>query len=371
MMNKLFTNWILNLIAIFSIALVSCSEEDGIKLGGGNEGFYIVNEGAFGGGNTSLSFYDRETATVSNNIFEAANGIPLGDQAQSMTIHNGVGFIIVQNSAKIEVIDLSDNTIIATIDDDIISPRYLVGLNSTKAYVSDWGADGVTGTVKAIDLSDYTVTKTITAGVSTNRLLINNSKLYAVNQGGFNSETFASEAGTTLVIIDTETDEVSQTVTLSDNPNSLQVDVDGNIWIASGGNAVYDSETFELIDEESSAGAIVKMSEDGTVLMTLTVDAKGWPAHPGNLLINSSRNQLYFTYNSEVYSMSTAATTLPTSAFISKSYYGLAIDPTDGSIIGCEAPNFTSAGNIDIYSPDGTLQTTYTVGIGPNGCTFK
>ncbi len=54
-------------------------------------GLFITNEGNFMYGNASLSYYDPESMRVENEVFVRANGFKLGDVAQSMIIHNGVG----------------------------------------------------------------------------------------------------------------------------------------------------------------------------------------------------------------------------------------------------------------------------------------
>lgn len=86
-----------------SVFTLSCSDDDTVGpdvLPPGRDGYFIVNEGAFQGGNTSLSYYDRARDTVLNNVFATANGSPLGDQTQSMTVIGDRGFTVVQNSGE-------------------------------------------------------------------------------------------------------------------------------------------------------------------------------------------------------------------------------------------------------------------------------
>src|SRR6478609_285942 len=63
-------------------------------------GVYVVCEGNYGSGNSTISFYNK--GTVANDIFKAANGRPIGDQAQSITIYKDKAYVLVQNSGKIE-----------------------------------------------------------------------------------------------------------------------------------------------------------------------------------------------------------------------------------------------------------------------------
>ena len=106
---------LLKVISFFVIVLLqSCSDDPKLAIPG-EEGFFIVNEGGYGNSNTSISFYDKKTDEVINDVFFAVNGRKLGDQAQSMTLFDGKGYIVVQGSGTIEVIDADDYKSVATI----------------------------------------------------------------------------------------------------------------------------------------------------------------------------------------------------------------------------------------------------------------
>jgi len=70
-------------------------------------GLFITCEGNFMYGNASLSYYNIEERKVENRVFRRANGADLGDVAQSMTIYDNKGWVVVNNSHVIFAIDLN------------------------------------------------------------------------------------------------------------------------------------------------------------------------------------------------------------------------------------------------------------------------
>lgn len=354
---------LLVLLSLFAIVFVqSCNDDDPEPVKPGADGFFVVNEGGFPNENTSISFYDREADELTNDIFFAVNGRNLGIQAQSMSVFEGKGYILVQGSGKIEVIDADDYTSVATITDDIENPRYFVGISSAKGYVSDWGADGITGTVKVIDLSTNEVTKTIPTGQGANRMLKIGNSVYVTNSGGYGNDN-------TVKIIDISSDAVTSTITVGDNPNSIQRDAGGNVWVASSGLVAYNPD-WSIDETNSTKGSISKILSNNTESFRLEVSAVTYGG-AGNLSISPDGQTLYYTFNGAVFSMTSSATTLPASPFLSKAYYGLSVNPFNGNIIGTLAPNFSSSGTIEVMDEGGNVLDTYTVGIGPNGVAFK
>lgn len=98
-------------------------------------GLLIACEGNFQYGNATLSYYDPATATVQNEVFFRANGMKLGDVAQSMTLHSGRVWIVVNNSHVVFAIDPDTFRETGRIE-NFTSPRYIHFVSDTKAYVT-------------------------------------------------------------------------------------------------------------------------------------------------------------------------------------------------------------------------------------------
>ncbi len=360
-MNFNYRKLLLLLVLFSTLAIQSCDDDEPDPVLPGEAGFFVVNEGGFPTDNTSISFYDRERDEVTNDIFFSVNGEKLGIQAQSLSVFEGKAYIMVQGSNKIEVINADDYKRIATITEDIESPRYFLAISSTKAYVSDWGENGVVGTVKVLDLTTNTVTKTIATGEGANKMLRIGNSVYVTNAGGSGSDN-------TIKIIDVNTDAVTSSITVGDNPNSILQDAAGNIWVSSSGAITY-NEDWSVDEENSTAGAISKIVNNAeTLRLPMSSIVYGGA---GNLSMSPDGATLYYTFNGGVYALSTSATSLPSSPLIPRDYYGLAVDPLNGNIIGTYAPNFSSAGTIEVRNASGLLLNTYTVGIGPSSVALK
>lgn len=363
------TNTIFNtLIRVSFIAVTvffaACSSDDGIKFTPGQDGFFIVNEGGFGNGNASLSFYDKTSASVTNNLFESTTGKPLGDQAQSMTVYNDFGYIVVQNSAKIEVISTDDYALVATISEGLPSPRYFLGINASKGYVSDWGADGSTGTIKVIDLTTNTVTKTISTGSGTNQLVLVGNHVFAANSGGWSNDN-------SVVVIDADTDEIIETITVGDNPSTLVVDEDNDVWTTGAGQTVYNTD-WSVNTEESTPAFLAKIDHEDFEV-ALKIDAPSIGMGPAGLKVDSNGSTLVFKYDGAIFSTDTetvSSTDDFTKIIETDFIYGLSIDASENHIILGIAPDYTNPGSIKRYDITGSFIDEHTVGIGPNGIAY-
>lgn len=337
----------------------ACTEEPPITEAGlYSEGVFTVNEGIFGQTSGTITYYNRTNGTTENKIFKQANSRDLGDVVQSMSFHNGKAYIVVNNSNKIEVADENTFEERAQIT-GLRLPRYFLASSLDKAYVSEWGADGLTGTIAVLDLENHSVVRRISVGVGPERLLLKNGKLYITHVGGYDSNN-------TITVINVANDQIETTISVLDKPSACVEDIDGFIWVACAGKVAYS--TYPTIDvANSTESGLVKIDPTTNSIVQTVSFGKGNPI--GNLIINSNtKNELYYSRSGTVWKYGSVSGV--EEALFSGSFYGLGFDPT-GNYIYAATSVGVNAAEAQRYDTNGDLIDAYTVGVFANGFVFK
>ncbi|UPL48512.1 DUF5074 domain-containing protein [Hymenobacter sublimis] len=312
---------------------------------------FVVNEGNFLRSNSDISLFSKESNSVKNPLlFTTVNKRALGDVAQSMATQDSLGYIVVNNSNKLEVVSLASFRSKATIS-SLKLPRYFAASSAEKGYVTETVAYGSAGQVSVINLKTNTVTKSIPVGIQPERLAVAGNRLYVTNSGE-----------NTVTVINTTTDAVEGTIVVGDSPNSVVVDRNNNVWVLSGGKVIYNPGPTLL-----TKGSLSQITPGQLTAKTREVEVN--TSSPSRLTINGRRDQLYYVYRSGVYTMAIGDDKLPTTPLIRRSFYGLGVDPQDNTIYG-GIGSFTAADKVIRYRSTGAAIDSFTVGIGPNGFVF-
>jgi YVTN family beta-propeller protein len=358
-MSKL-TNPIMALLLI--VLAVSCKKEEDNRTGSYAESgsAIVVNEGNYNSTNGSLSFIDVNGKAV-NNIFEQANnGASIGDVVQSYTPVGNKGIICVNNSFKIEIVDIRTFKRLATIADATKTDyvRYAIGINNSKAYVSNGSYDG---TVLVINLENYTIEKTIPVGKGPEQMALVENKVYVCNSGGF-------DADSTISIINTNTETVETTITVGDIPAKIVKDAQGYLWVLCKGQ-----HSVDYINNISPAQLVRIDPSNNTVLKSFTLVDAGAPMdYDINMAIGNNGNNIYYHLGNSIYILNINDNFLPTQPVITKSAIrALSISPYNNQIWAMQTPNYTSGGFVFRYTPGGALIDSIKVGIAPNGAVFR
>ncbi len=345
--NKLL---ILALIAM-GLFISSCDNKDDAEPQGKYEnGILITNEGVFGSGNGSVSFYSFDEDTVANEIFKAENNRPLGDVVQSLIREDDKVLIAVNNSNKVEVVNSNDFKSIATIE--VMQPRY-IAVEDNKAYVTSW-ANG--GKVYVIDLNSNSITDSAAVGRSPEEILIENNKIYVANNGWGYEQTVSILKLSDLSLVKTLNIDAY-------GPAQLVKDKNDMIWVLASGQVQYD-QNYNVVGHEPSALVQINPNTD-------EISKHMWlfnEMHPTKMGINKAEDKLYIGGGwgfQGLYAVSITASSAPTSPFIDQQNYGFVIDK-ENDVIFLLQESSTANGKLIRYKADGTKIKEYTVGIYPS-----
>lgn len=346
-----------SLVLVFVISFVSCEKDSADKYNY-SQGVFIVNEGAFNANNGSISWYNPENKSMENNIFETANNRPLGDVVQSMGIAGGYGFIVVNNSQKIEIVRLNDFST-KTVISDLSYPRYFAA-NETHAFISNGSFEG---TVIIIDLISLEKLDEIEVGKGPEQMAIVDNRLYVANSGGWGFDNSVS-------VIDLSTRQVIQHIEVGAVPFAIQKDNQNNLWVLCRGKVVYDFVTWEITEETDSK--LVKINTTTNIVASTTVvGSTGDFTWPSFLVSSGDKATLFFNDAGGVFSVNTSEGTISSAPVFAENFSGMGVHPLTGEFFALKARNYTSSGSLEIYNSAWQIIGEYSVGIGPGMVVFR
>lgn len=328
-------------IAVAFIA-TSCKKEKpvdntptGIQAG---QGVFIANEGLFGGGNASLMYYKFGDNAASADMFEAKNNYPIGDVLQSMTRVGGELFLMVNNSNRIETVQLPTVLSTWTIA-GLSNPRNMTAVGND-IFVTGYGSNNVT----RISLTSKLFTGVITLPSWSDAILNHNGELF-----------ITAPATNNLFICDPNTLAIVDSVDVGKGANSLMIDQDGNLWVFAAG------------ESWNGIGGALKKIDPSTRQVLNNFDLGMTIGSAGRLTMNGALDSLYYL-NGDVFRMSINDSALPSTSFIaaaSRYFYSLYRHPTKPLIFVGDAIDFLQNGEMYIYDANATLQHVIPVGVGP------
>ncbi len=339
------------LLCFFLIILTSCKkkEPDPTPDISTNPGFFIVNEGNYTWGNSSLSFYDDVTGEIKNQVFYQANNVPLGDVANAMYIFHGKGFITINNSGRIYAIDPLTFVHIGTIQ-GLVSPRQILFLDEQTALISDLYDTKIT----IFNPETYAKTGTIETGCSTEGFAVSGNNIF-VTCWSFQNK---------VLVIDKTSHAITDTLTLGVQPRWIQCDKNGTAWVLcdggySGNPAGFENPSFYTITPSFQVEKTLEFPS--TQYATYGFD------------MNPAGDSIYFLCNG-INAISLNDTVFPAQPIIpanGRNFYGVTVHPSGQKLIVTDAANFSSDGKMYIYSTSGQLLNTYTAGINPSWVCFR
>jgi YVTN family beta-propeller protein len=337
-------------IALASLLLASCiKDKPNVTQGpevqlSNNKKVYVVNEGNFMAGNSSVSLYDPGSSQVIEKFYQDQNnGSPLGDVAQSLLHHNSSYYIVVNNSSKIVVCD--EQFKIKTVITGFNSPRYIFPVSNSKAYVSDLYSNSI----QILNLNSGSITAGIPCAGWTERMVMVYNKVFVTNL----KRDF-------LYVINAVNDSKSDSINVGPGAGNIIVDKNDKIWVLSAG-----SQTAGVAPSLKKIDPVTQQVE--TSFSFASTDS------PGNLCFNRTRDTLYFL-NGGVFRFPITHTVLPSSPVIPKgnrTYYGLGINPNDFTLYASDALDYIQRSNVYIFDMNGNEKSFFKTGINSNSFYFE
>ncbi|CAM3982009.1 YncE family protein [Flavobacterium weaverense] len=334
------------------------------------DGFYLLNEGNMSSNKASLDYYDYKSGSYKRNIYSQANPeatLGLGDVGNDITVYGGKIYAVINNSNKIEVMDVKTTKRLKVID--VKNGRY-VTFGNGKIYVSSYdgeialGSSSPNGFVAEIDTTSLSITRSVKVGRQPEQLAVVGQKLYVANSGGYSPPNYER----TVSVIDLKTFTKTKDIDVAVNLHRLKVDADGDIYVSSRGDYYSIPSKLFIIDSKTD---LVKKTFD---IACANLCIAGNQAYVIGSAFNYSTFENVITYSL----IDTKTETLLPKSFIPKSIsdqittpYGIAVDPISFNIYITDAGDYVSPGKLYCVDKDGIPKFTVTTGDIPAHIAFK
>ena len=265
-------------------------------------------------------------------------------------------YVTNEGDNSVSVINVSTNTVTATIPVGTYPAGVSVSQDGTKVYVTNQNDN----TVSVINTATNTVSATITVGVNPQTLCVtpDGSKVYVSNQND-----------NTVSVINTATDTVSATIPVGGNPEGVSVSPDGSkVYVANvNSNTVSVINAFaNTVSATITVGShpdatsmrpdghyvYVTNQDDNTVSVintaTKTVSATiSVGQGPDGITTSPNGTSVYVAnyYGHTISVINTVTNTVSATIYVGTSPYGVSITP-DGSLV--YVANWSSAGTVKV-----------------------
>lgn len=336
------------IITIFS----SCKKDEPIiETGEFKNALFVVNEGNFTTGNASLTYYNRESEEVIQNVFYRKNNAPLGDVANSIFIDKKSIYLTVNNSHTIYKIDKNDASYQGKVN-QLTSPRFLLKINDSLAFVSDLYENNIT----VINTKNMEIVQKIYLGRTSENMLKVGDEVFITNWSEFNQD----KENNMLMVVNSKSMLLTDSIEIGKEPNSIVIDKNNNLWVLCSGGFMND-EMPSLSKINAQTHQLISKLEFPDITNA-----------PTNLKIDPSGDTLYFL-NTDVYKMPINKSSIPENPIIVPSeninFYSLAVSPENEIYVG-DANDYNRNGDIYRYSSMGQLIRKFEAGIIPGNMAF-
>lgn len=337
---------ILNVFLI--LFLTSCKKDDNnpvtpeeVK----GAGVYVLSEGLMTQNNSSLSFYDIKNDKNVEDAYFKANNAKLGDTGNDMQVFKTTGYIVLDISAKIEIINIENFKSLGSVNVGK-GGRELCIINENLAYLTSYENGGC---VKKIDLKEKKVLKTIKVGANPEAIIYVKGKLFVANTGGGTDRTIS--------VIDIAGDNEVKKINVGFNPTGLVNDEKDNIFVVcpGGWQTGYNTKV-----------GLYKINSS-TYIVVDSVKSATFPSFPGSVVI--ADNNLLIVGATGIEKVDKDKLTLSglflKNSDVGSSIYGIAYDSKDKKLYLGNPKDYSQNGDIAVFDLNGKFIKRFNCGINP------
>ena len=260
-------------------------------------------------------------------------------------LHRGRGYVVVNNSGVVYVIDPASCTVTGLIE-GVVSPRYIHFPNDTTAYITD--------------LYDPRITVVDTRSNRIRGRIAMNGHKSTEQMAQWGDELFVNcwSYDNKLLVVDLRTERLVDSIEVGPQPTSLVCDRYGKIWTVTEGRT------------EGIPAVLYRIDAATRVIERSFLFPSG--DHPSELVLNGRRDTLYYL-DRDVWRMSVKDESLPATPFLpyaGTTYYGLGVDPRNSEVYVADAIDYVQHGVVYRFTARGRALDTLRVGITPGSFCF-
>lgn len=319
-------------------------------------GVYVVNEGNFQRGNSSLTVYLPDSNRAYQDVFALANGRNLGDTGNDIVLYSGKAYIVVNGSQKIEVISLATNKSVGTVSfQGKRDPYKLIILNDAKAFVTNLSDTSIT---EFNPSTLQVVTDRIKVGLNPMGIVGVNGKIYVCNSGfGYDS---------TVTVLNATNGGLIKTVFVGDSPSEIGVGPNNEVIVKCDGKSDY------VNPANDTPGSISRINTDNDVVFSRVTLPLVTYGHPGRMTVSSKGVGYVLGQNGVIkFDYSGSSINVGGTPFSAIAGYGLAYDDATDRLYVTDPRDYVQPGDVYILDSNGATLKQFTAGVIPGAIAFK
>jgi len=277
--------------------------------------------------------------------FKTCFDLPPKFAPKKATIHY-YPYIIINNSGRLEIIDLISLESVASVN-GLVSPRNILLLPGNEAIISSLYSDSLT----IINTLTHDITGYKNIDRSSEDMLLSGNNVFISNWSG----------GNTITVLDYTMMDIKGVINVVAEPGEMVIDKNNNIWVLCSGGY--------MNDENPALLRIDPLTLE--VSKTIIFDDKN--SSPKELCINSSGNMLYYI-NKDIFKFDITSDVIETGPIISadgRHLYSLEHDHKKNMLLVTDAVDYQQNGYVYIYDDEGNEINSILGGIIPASFCFK